>query len=61
MVHGDADTTVGLDIHSKPLEERLPHANLTVLPGIGHMPHHVREGEVVAAVKRAWQRVQTAR
>lgn len=53
LVHGDADTTVGLQIHAERLAADLPHANLTVLPGIGHMPHHVATPEVVDAVDRA--------
>lgn len=53
LVHGEADTTVGLTIHSEPLAARLPNANLTALPGIGHMPHHVAQDTVVAAIDRA--------
>jgi pimeloyl-ACP methyl ester carboxylesterase len=53
ILHGDADTTVGLSIHSEPLARQIDGARLTVLEGIGHMPHHAREGAVVAAVDRA--------
>lgn len=53
LVHGDADTTVGLPIHSEPLSGQIPGAVLTVLPGIGHMPHHVAAPDVVAAIDRA--------
>ncbi|RBI85056.1 alpha/beta hydrolase [Rhodosalinus halophilus] len=53
ILHGDADTTVGLSIHSEPLAGQIPGARLTVLEGIGHMPHHAREGAVAAAVDRA--------
>ncbi|WP_425070351.1 alpha/beta fold hydrolase [Sagittula sp. S175] len=56
MVHGTADDTVGLSIHSEPMADRLPHAHLTVLDGIGHMPHHVSEGAVVDAITRAFER-----
>ena len=53
IVHGDADTTVGLSIHSIPLSNQIEGANLTVLNGIGHMPHHSAEPEVIAAIDRA--------
>lgn len=53
IVHGDADTTVPLAIHSIPLSRQIPGANLVVLPGVGHMPHHVAADQVVAAIDRA--------
>ncbi|MBV7409820.1 alpha/beta fold hydrolase [Maritimibacter sp. DP1N21-5] len=53
IIHGDADTTVGLSIHSIPLSQEVPGANLTVLPGVGHMPQHVAMDEVIAAIDRA--------
>ncbi|MCI5110916.1 MAG: alpha/beta hydrolase [Marivita sp.] len=56
IVHGDADTTVGLSIHSIPLSQQITGANLTILEGIGHMPHHAAEPEVIAAIDRAAQR-----
>lgn len=56
LIHGEADTTVGLKIHAERLAADLPNANLTVLPGVGHMPHHVATDEVVGAVDRAAMR-----
>jgi pimeloyl-ACP methyl ester carboxylesterase len=53
IVHGDADRTVPIAIHSRPLSERVASANLTVLPGIGHMPHHAAPEATVAAIDRA--------
>ncbi len=53
IVHGDADTIVPLDIHSIPLSQQIAGANLVVLGGIGHMPHHVSADQVVAAIDRA--------
>lgn len=52
IVHGTSDKIVGAHIHSVPLTRALPRANLTLLPGIGHMPHHVSVPEVAAAVRR---------
>lgn len=53
LVHGDADTTVGLSIHSEPLSGQIPGAVLTRLPGIGHMPQHNAADAVDAAIDRA--------
>ncbi|MBI1418140.1 MAG: alpha/beta fold hydrolase [Limimaricola sp.] len=53
IIHGDADTIVPLAIHSIPLEHEIAGAHLVVLPGIGHMPHHVAMPAVIAAVDRA--------
>ncbi|SEL99447.1 Pimeloyl-ACP methyl ester carboxylesterase [Roseovarius tolerans] len=53
IVHGTADTTVGLSIHSRPLADQVEGANLTALDGIGHMPHHAAPDAVIAAIHRA--------
>ncbi|WP_377505622.1 alpha/beta fold hydrolase [Octadecabacter sp. R77987] len=53
IIHGDADTIVPLEIHSIPLSRQVPHATLTVLDGVGHMPHHVSSDVVIAAIDRA--------
>ncbi|WP_161861514.1 alpha/beta fold hydrolase [Algicella marina] len=52
LLHGDADTTVPLKVHSVPLSGQLPNAKLTVLEGIGHMPHHAATAEMRAALLR---------
>ena len=52
ILHGDADETVGLEVHSIPLWRAAPNANLTVLKGVGHMLHHVEEDEMIEAIKR---------
>lgn len=53
IVHGTADTTVGLPIHSERLAKDVAGARLTRLDGTGHMPHHARIDDVLAAVARA--------
>ena len=47
IIHGDADTIVPLSV---------PNAVLTVLDGIGHMPHHAAPDAVEDAIDRAAQR-----
>ena len=56
IIHGTKDTTVPLDVHSLPLVEKIEGANLVVLDGVGHMPQHSHEAEVIAAIDRAAKR-----
>lgn len=52
ILHGDVDTTTPMVTHAIPLSETLPNANLTIMEGIGHMPHQVATGDVIAAIDR---------
>ncbi|MEP1767476.1 MAG: alpha/beta hydrolase [Sulfitobacter sp.] len=56
IIHGDQDTIVPLAIHSVPLSNQATNAQLTVLKGTGHMPHHTDPQAVVDAIDRAAQR-----
>ncbi len=58
IVHGEADRTVPIEVHSEPLSRLVPGANLTILPGIGHMPHHADPEAAIAAIDRAARRAQ---
>lgn len=53
IVHGEADIIVPPSIHSLPLSRLVPGANLVLLPGVGHMPHHAEPEAVIAAIDRA--------
>jgi len=53
LVHAPEDEVVPLVTHALPFLERVPAANLVQTPGAGHMPHHLAEDEVIAAVDRA--------
>ncbi len=53
LVHGTKDTIVGASIHSIPLAKTLPNAELTLIEGAGHMPHHTHPDLIVDAVDRA--------
>ncbi len=52
IVHGDADTIVPLQVHSAKVPAQIEGANLTVLPGVGHMPQHTNPDAVIAAIDR---------
>jgi pimeloyl-ACP methyl ester carboxylesterase len=56
IVHGQKDPFVLPRIHAAPLAGQIEGANLTVLEGVGHMPHHVAPVAVVAAIDRAARR-----
>lgn len=56
LLHGDRDTTVGLQIHSEPLAAVVRGANLVVMAGVGHAPHHAEPETVIAAIDRAARR-----
>jgi pimeloyl-ACP methyl ester carboxylesterase len=52
VVHGLADRTVWAGVHAEPLARAVPGARLTLLPGVGHMPHHAAEEACAAAILR---------
>ncbi len=56
IVHGTSDTIVGLSIHSERMAAEVPGARLTVLEGIGHMPHHSATESALGAIRRAHER-----
>lgn len=53
VVHGDADPIVWASVHAERLAAENSGAHLTILPGIGHMPHHVARPAVIEAIDRA--------
>lgn len=50
VVTGDQDGVVYANIHSAGCARDIPGATLTVLPGVGHSPHHSAPDSVVAAI-----------
>lgn len=56
LIHGEADTIVPINVHSRPLSQRLGIARLTALPATGHMPHHSHLPDCLAAIDRAHSR-----
>ena len=56
IIHGADDTLVSPVIHAANMIKTTDRAHLTLLPGIGHMPHHVAALAVSEAVDRAARR-----
>lgn len=50
MVHGTADRTVWIELHAERVAPMIERANLTILEGIGHMPHHAAAAEIVQVI-----------
>ncbi|MGB3246229.1 MAG: alpha/beta hydrolase [Sulfitobacter sp.] len=53
LVHGDSDTIVPASIHAEVFAAEVSSARLTLLPGMGHMPHHGDPQAIVDAIERA--------
>ena len=56
IIHGTADETVPYAVHAVPLHAKLPNSRLTTLEGIGHMPQHASEPELIDAIRSAAKR-----
>lgn len=52
VIHGDADHTVSLNIHSRPFATAVPGAKLIVLPGAGHMVQNVAPDLIVREIEQ---------
>jgi len=52
IVTGDDDAIVAPAIHAYALARDIPGARLTVLPGVGHMPHWSAPEAVIEAIER---------
>jgi pimeloyl-ACP methyl ester carboxylesterase len=50
VVSGDGDRIVSFEDQSLSLSERLPESTLQAFEGAGHMVHHLRPAEIVAAI-----------
>src|SRR3954447_6537492 len=53
ILTGGDDQIADVGQQSKRLHEEIPQSELTVLPGLGHMVHHLAPDEVIKAIGRA--------
>lgn len=56
LLYGSEDTTVPVTTHGAVFVTQVPSADLTVLDGVGHMPHHADEPAAIQAIKRTVNR-----
>jgi pimeloyl-ACP methyl ester carboxylesterase len=52
ILHGDVDKSVYLTTHSQNFVKAVPHAELIVLPGVGHLVQNAATEKVVAAIEQ---------
>ena len=52
ILHGVDDKIVPAKVHAEPLSKIVPGARLTLLPGVGHMPHHADADPIMQAIDR---------
>jgi len=56
-IHGTADTIVPLHVHTEILAKQISDITVTILEGVGHMPHQTHTDEVLAIVDRLHAKV----
>jgi len=52
ILHGDVDRSVRLDTHSRKFAQAVPHTELIVLPGVGHLVQNAATETVISAIER---------
>ncbi|MEM9044068.1 MAG: alpha/beta hydrolase [Pseudomonadota bacterium] len=57
VLHGRDDAIVPYDAKSTPIAALAPGSETTILDCVGHMPHHTRPTDVIAATKRLRNRM----
>ena len=50
IIHGDADTVVPYWNHGQRVKAVVPDAQVELLPGIGHVPHHVEPYKIAKRI-----------
>jgi pimeloyl-ACP methyl ester carboxylesterase len=61
VASGTADRVISPERHAARLHRDIPHSELRMLTGLGHMLHHVARDEVVKAIDFAWADAQSPR
>ena len=54
IIHGEADTLVPFWNHGRRVLPVVQHAQVVMIPGAGHAPHHAHPGAVTHAIVRSF-------
>lgn len=60
IITGGDDQIADVGRQSRRLHHDVPGSELVIVPGMGHMIHHLAPERVVAAVERASERIRPA-
>ena len=60
LMAGDGDRVIDPESHTARLHKDVPHSELTLLPGLGHMMQHLGQDQIVAAVNDLAERAGMA-
>ena len=52
IMHGIEDGLVPISVHAIPLAKQIPNSKFIKFSGIGHMPHHFRQNDIVYALNQ---------
>ena len=61
ILTGDGDRIVDHQVQAVALSREIPGSTLTILPGLGHMPHHFAAGVVLDAIEDVARRAGPGR
>ena len=50
VIHGESDSVTSATIHSRAVTAQIAGSRLILLPGAGHMPHHMHTETVAGAI-----------
>jgi pimeloyl-ACP methyl ester carboxylesterase len=51
VIHGDVDKSVYLEVHAQQFIKVVPHAELIVVPGVGHLVQNAATEQIIAAIE----------
>lgn len=59
VIHGESDSVTSATIHSRAVTAQIAGSRLILLPGAGHMPHHMHTDTVAGAITEIVERARS--